>query len=291
MEAVTTATGARGRGRGRKRKAAPDAGALAAAAAASAAQPGSPQPAASPAPAESGGGTNKGDLRQLHEVIEFLKASAVGSDSVDGGANGVSLHDVLVGTGINLLNFPELLQTLKTHSKVTYNETSGLYAYKPTYDIHNRDDLERLLERTPDGISEEDLKDSYKGAADDIKATVEAGTVIGIENTETKSTILFPNDTSFIIRVTPDVQRLWNSIVVPDEVELERTLEELGIGSSDKPKLGARKRATSVKARRGGKIRKLTNTHLVPGLDMNKAVDEAIQKAREVEASKARASS
>jgi len=200
---------------------------------------------------------NKGNKplgKRIKEVLDFLDPH-----------KSVTAEDIKNQIGVDVYaNNGEVLNELKVNPKVDYE--NGLFKYKPLYSLKDKENLMKLIDSTPDGIDTDDLKDSYKGIQADIQDLVNSEYVLHVENTELKHEIIYPHDRRFAMDVSPDFQKLWASVRVPDMVDFEKEMHKANLTMMQ---VESRKRPTTkTKKKRKQRPTKLTNVHLAGTLDL-----------------------
>ncbi|KAH3757006.1 transcription initiation factor TFIIE subunit beta [Pelomyxa schiedti] len=210
------------------------------------------------------------DSQCMYSLVEALR-NAYGKS--------MTARELWALTGIDLETRPELKLEMRRNLKVSCDEESGTYAYKPMYVVHNLEELLVLLTTTPDGIPLEDLKDSYPQIEADAREAAMNGKLIAIINTEKKKEILYPKDPAFdhLIPISPEVQDQWHNTPIPaTDVDIENSLKRAGLldeGSQRIVVTAAKKLPTKPKAKRGRKVAKITNIHQIEGLDVKKEIE------------------
>ncbi len=130
-----------------------------------------------------------------------------------------------------------------------------------SYDIKNKEELEKLLERNADGIELDTLRDCYVQVEDDIRSLTESKIFFQIENRDTKKFIVYTNFPRFAhLRVDGEFKTIWKEIDVKDEIDLEKNMNDAGLKMMEQAK--RLKPPSSLKQKQREKKVKLTNTHL-----------------------------
>ncbi|KAL6049511.1 transcription factor TFIIE beta subunit, TFIIEB, Tfa2 [Balamuthia mandrillaris] len=189
----------------------------------------------------------------LFDVITFLKDAD----------RAVTEEEIAANTGLQISAYPDLLNSLKNNPKV--GVVDKWFSYKPTYDVTNKEELLDLIMKTPDGIDSAELKDSYKNVVKDTKELQEEGKILVVYNSEAKTNILYPNEPHLRFEVFPEFKEMWKEVKVPDQVDLERSLNEAGLKllpEDDELKSEKYKQPKEKKKRKKRKV-KITNTHVV----------------------------
>jgi len=87
---------------------------------------------------------------------------------------------------------PPLLVALKGSGKILWDGTSKQISYRAATRVRDRAQLEDLLAEAPhEGVSVNDLKDSYYGAEDDVTALTTEGRCWRITNSEIGTDLLY----------------------------------------------------------------------------------------------------
>lgn len=212
-------------------------------------------------------GSSPHNFAILHKIVKHMKRR-----HLDGDNEPLTFEEMLDET--NQLDIASkqrhwlATEALPTNAKLELTP-DGRYKYKPTFQIRNRKELLRLLDRYDSrgtgGISLEDVQESLPNADKAVKALVEANKVIVITRPDKKK-ILFYNDTNIEFKVDEEFIKLWRSIAVDgiDEQKIEEYLEKQGINSMQD--LGVRKTNPVQKRKkpssRKGKVFKKHNDHI-----------------------------
>lgn len=200
---------------------------------------------------------------QLEKVHKYLKEEL----------RPLSTEDILESTGVDIEGNADILLSLKSSdSKVTQDE-KGNWRWKSRFYLRSRNDLFSLLSRSPDGIVEKDLLDSYKGVDRDVERLKKRNVVYEIRSGS--RVILFPRDTRLESTISEDVKKEYTSVKVPGPIEVHRYLVARGLKNKDDT-TGvavqtpvARKRPKRQMKRKSRRV-KLTNTHMADsGIDLN----------------------
>lgn len=201
---------------------------------------------------------------QLERVHKLLKAEL----------RPLSSEEVLKETGVDIESSPEILLSLTGEASRVVREKDGRWRWKSAFYLRNFNGLLTLLARSPDGILEKHLLDSYKGVREDIKKLKNRGAVYEIKSGS--RVILFPRDSRLELDVAADVKEKYGSVRLPDAIEIHRYLVESGLKETEDVagatvvSIVTRKRPKRQTLRRSRKI-KLTNTHMAnSGIDLNK---------------------
>jgi hypothetical protein len=122
-----------------------------------------------------------------------------------------------------LHEYPGLLDLLQQHANITYDGTG--YAYRPTLgDLRDKRDLFEIIQMTPMGISESEVKDVYPGALQDLERLVAEKSVIRLVNSERKCTRYYPRGRQKNIHVDDDIKRLWFQVKLPPHYSEQKEL-------------------------------------------------------------------
>ncbi|KAG9400780.1 hypothetical protein AC1031_010218 [Aphanomyces cochlioides] len=127
---------------------------------------------------------------RLQKILEFLNSIP--------GHKAVSVAQIYQKTGIDLSSPGEYEVSERVRNNTKVRTEGELFAYKAKFDIKNRDDLLRQLNRCPEGIPSRDIKDCYATVEDDLRHLTRIGTVICIRNTEDGNDVYFPRGELFL---------------------------------------------------------------------------------------------
>lgn len=111
---------------------------------------------------------------KIYRILEFLKYVP--------NHKPVGHNEIFENTGIDLTMDEPVDQRLKNNPKVVL--VGDKYAYQAKYNVKNKAQLLKMLDRVPDGIPRDDLSDCYVGINDDLDELTRLGHVISIRNTE-----------------------------------------------------------------------------------------------------------
>jgi len=194
--------------------------------------------------------------RLFYDVINYLK-------EVERGVTVEELSAEMPGFDFKS---PEISEQLKMNTKIQFED--GKYSFRPSYGIKNASELLDLINKSPNGIEIEQLKDSYKALEADLKKLAEQKEIFVIRNEETKSDSIFPNDPRYRAAVSEEFSKLWRSIKTPDDVELEKEMKAAGIASTkEEEKAPVKRPASKKKESKKRKSTNITNRH-VTGVDI-----------------------
>ena len=102
--------------------------------------------------------------------------------------------------------------------------------YKPQYDCQNVDELLAVLERQPEGVPIDHLKDAYKGADRDLDGLYRSGRIYKVDNSDLGQAIIYPKDSRLDMKLDEDLKFLLRDAVIPkDPMLLESELKNAGL--------------------------------------------------------------
>lgn len=202
----------------------------------------------------------KPSQRLLYDVINYLR-------DLDKPASAEDIHTI---TGHDIKTTPGMMEALQSNPKISYED--GWFSYKPPYSVKNIHELQDLINKTPEGIEVNELKDCYKTVEDDVKKLLEQRDVLVVQNADTKSDNVYPNDPRYRIAVADEFKKVWLSITLPDEVDLEREMKAAGVKLVEEEEEKAPRKLPSKKEKKNKKrIVKYTNVHILgTGIDLTK---------------------
>ncbi|KAK9816406.1 hypothetical protein WJX74_009940 [Apatococcus lobatus] len=261
--------GGRGRGRGRGSKAA------------EAAQEAAADPSSTDA---TGGASLRATLKSATTVRPSLQAAQQQRQAAQSAALGAApigklLKDVLdllkekrpepvskaqikSAKGIDVSDLPELQEQLQQHSNIEQTPSGG-YVFKALHQLDGKDDLLRLVRRSPGGLLAEDLPESYEGVLTDLQALKESGEIWLIRSGG--GDIAYPRDNSCQIPMDDEICKLWHEIKLPSEThEMVAALEAAKLIPTPRamPRQREQKAAKEKKKRAPRFGAKITNAHL-----------------------------
>jgi TFA2 Winged helix domain 2 len=142
----------------------------------------------------------KSNLEKRYDVIKFLKANRSGGHLFP--------QHIFERTGIELQDDKELAKIIQESQNVRVEQIPdpenpslmiATYAYQSKFpSVRDRKSLLAQINRAKEGVSFEDLIDSYDDVENDLDALITAGDIIAIANTEDKKKILFPRGEPFL---------------------------------------------------------------------------------------------
>ena len=133
-------------------------------------------------------------------------------------------------------NVGPLFDSLRNHEKVDYDEDTGLFRYKVKHDVLCKEDVLELVNSTPDGLSIDEIVDSYVKAKDDALALAEEDAVILLTNTETKQKVLFRKQPEYEVEVNKDFVASFHEVEIPEhDVDFDKALRSQGIEPTPRP--------------------------------------------------------
>ena len=160
--------------------------------------------------------------------------AGVTADDGDGGGDRkpLTMEDILDGTGIDLVEREDVVAQLKKNKNVIVTSVDPdaeaadggdiaaaahaaakskhsipgrrveLFRYKPKANVKNIRELERLVNRCPNGLPVLEIDDAYAGVTDDWQKLVHDGRVIGVKSAETNNVVMFPRGPSFLTQLS-----------------------------------------------------------------------------------------
>ncbi|CCI39789.1 unnamed protein product [Albugo candida] len=134
----------------------------------------------------------KNDGAKVYNILEYLRKVPMHQP--------VSIKDIFQHTGVDLGVDDQVDHRLKNNPKVRV--VGDRYAYQAKYDIKNKTQLLKMLDRTPEGIPTEDLMDCYVDVERDLQALARSGEVICVKHAEKGAEVFYPRDMSFLVDVS-----------------------------------------------------------------------------------------
>ncbi|RHZ55276.1 hypothetical protein Glove_417g34 [Diversispora epigaea] len=200
-------------------------------------------------------------LSQLHNVIRFLK------ENVDVPQTAENLKANKIA---DINTNKQLYDLMIKNEKIIYNNVDRTFQYKPEYAIRSKEDLLNLLKERQEkvGVSRGMPYKELDDCIDLTNAIMELeseGKIMVIRLMKDSSPrLLYWNDQRYNTPMDQEFVDMFNSVKVPDESDLKKSLEDVGLQTvsvlenkvrpEDKPKQRKRKQTNR-------KI-KITNTHL-----------------------------
>lgn len=144
---------------------------------------------------------HKPPLEKQADILRFLKAHR--------SAGYLPPSIIYRGTGIDLDEVDEAVAViLEKNPKISIEQVPdpenpqimlSTYAYQSKYNhVRDRATLLAQINRSKYGVDQRDLNDCYDGVEEDLKDLVTAGDIIAVNNSEDKTTVVFPRGETFI---------------------------------------------------------------------------------------------
>ncbi|KUF96945.1 Ubiquitin-conjugating enzyme E2 N [Phytophthora nicotianae] len=131
----------------------------------------------------------KNDGAKVYKILEFLRKVPMHMP--------VSVTDIFKHTGVDLTMDDQVEQRLKNNPKVRLK--GDQYAYQAKYDIKNRMQLLKILDRIPEGMPIEDLIDCYVNVEDDLKELTRTGEIICLKNADKGAEVYYSRVVPFLV--------------------------------------------------------------------------------------------
>ncbi|VVB12299.1 unnamed protein product [Arabis nemorensis] len=162
-----------------------------------------------------------------------------------------------------------VFDSMRNNPKAHFDGTR--FSYKATHDVKDKSQLLSLVNKYPDGIIVNDLKDAYLNVLEDLQA-LKSSEDIWLLSSNSKEYIAYPNDFKNEIKVDEEFKALFRDIDIPSNMlNVEKELLKIGLmpatntaereaaaqmhGISNKPKEKKKKQEISKRT-------KVTNFHL-----------------------------
>ncbi|GAA5990424.1 hypothetical protein JCM10908_007365 [Rhodotorula pacifica] len=197
----------------------------------------------------------------------------------------IRLEDLAIRSGVeHLLTNPELLQGLRAHERVRFDERTQLVSYKPDFVLNSKSDLIILLRRNSPqgGLPVKKLRESWSGVTNAIEELEREGRVLvtrtgkNPQGGDGQMKMVFLDD---IGRerdpLDQEFKDLWHSLKTPIGDELAQELQAAGLTASSAAPPPPTTNKKKVKGRKGpgssNRRFKITNVHLKDqGIDLSK---------------------
>ncbi|CAG8703306.1 16069_t:CDS:2, partial [Acaulospora morrowiae] len=170
--------------------------------------------------------TVKNTLSLLHNVISYLK------EKVDSPQTAEDLKRENIA---DITSNRELYEIMIKNPKIVYNAADGTFQYKPIYPIRSKEDLLKLLKERKDkvGVSRgmlfKDL-DDCTDLTNVIEELEKEGKIMVIRLMKDNSPrLLYWNDQQYNTPMDKEFVDMFNSVKVPDESDLKKSLEAAGL--------------------------------------------------------------
>ncbi|KAL0487870.1 general transcription factor IIE subunit 2 [Acrasis kona] len=176
--------------------------------------------------------------------------------------------------------FKKLKENLKIEFSVDPDTQQKSFAYKSTYQLRDTGDIIRLLENQyPEGVDQNELKESYKGIDQDMEKLKVEERVYYLKNKEQKADMLFYKDPTLVLEVDGRLKGLWKTTKqkLPDQQHIGEFNELMKVAgltpvetiewvfeSAEQKKIEAleEENRSKKKTKRTRRIKKLTNEHI-----------------------------
>jgi hypothetical protein len=170
----------------------------------------------------------------------------------------VTVEELSVHARFEIASSPELLASLDQHVRIR-RLPSGLFCYRPRYDVSSVDEMVQLIDSSDEGVIVTELKESYHEAARDIEAIKKAGRVFALPNKVLGSEVLFGCYAKYDLEMPTTLKDAWHSVAIPDPKKLEAQLKLLNLPvavapAAANPKI-RRKRQKKVVAKGPGRVK------------------------------------
>ncbi|ORX77317.1 transcription initiation factor IIE, beta subunit [Anaeromyces robustus] len=197
--------------------------------------------------------------KQLYDIIGFLR-------SVD---EPQTAEDLEKNVKVNIYSSDDLYRSVTNNPKIVYDPDKETFAYKPEYDIKNKDDLLNLV-REHRAMDVKELKDSYSNLMKAIKELEAEGDILIIYSKDTPR-IIYANDKSLNVETDEEFKKLWHELTVPAAEDLSKELEKAGLPSMKvfETKVNPKNKVKKKSRQRNRKV-KIMNTHLEKKFDFTK---------------------
>lgn len=180
----------------------------------------------------------------------------------------VSIDDLIKMTGLDLDPHEKawLTNALKDNPKVLFEREKEKFSFKPSYPMHNKDDLLNILREHYDngmgGIMELDVKECIL-KAEEVIAELKSENLLKCVTRSDKQVVIYYRDTSVECQLSEDFKELWNTISVKEisENDIENYLKRVGIATMEGYGL-KKKNAMKKKPVKRKRNVKMLNSHL-----------------------------
>lgn len=177
-----------------------------------------------------------------------------------------SFAEIKDGIHIDLVNRPDVIQSLKNNEKVKMEsrDDGKKIRYRAKFDaVQSLEDLRIFMRQQEDGVSLSDLEDAYIGIEEDLEKLVAEKYLFKIDVQKPKAnTVFFFRDSTFDIDIDNDIRELWRSVILPAsdaQVDGELAME----GLHDSMHTRKAKRVTKQKAPKSRTITKQPRKYVV----------------------------
>ncbi|KAI8319335.1 hypothetical protein GQ54DRAFT_265518 [Martensiomyces pterosporus] len=200
-------------------------------------------------------------MTKVYSIIDFLKKSQKPHTA----------EDIQRYEHVDIREEEVIYNQLMDNEKVMYNAKDKTFAYRPDYNIRNREELLEYLRQLPDrtGLEVKKLRDSYlPDVAKVIAELRKEGLILTITNKDGHPKYIFYNQHSLQTTVDDDIKRRWAELRMPDEADLAFEMEKAGLNQMQVEERAAQNDDKKKAKQRTRKV-KITNTHLVD-IDLTK---------------------
>ena len=190
-----------------------------------------------------------------------------------------SYDEILNNLKIDIQANTDLLESLSSNPKLIHDPVKRTLLFKPHFSIRSKEELIDLLKNNrSDGIEYEELKESYSKIDPIIEELVNSrlALVLRGEKKDSNVKVLFYNDYPSLKKADPEFVSLWQEIVLPHELDIQKELQAAGFKGLEVSRQEKRLKKSSgsdLKSSKRKRAIKITNTHLSDIVDF-----ESLQK-------------
>ncbi|KAJ9063765.1 transcription factor TFIIE beta subunit, TFIIEB, Tfa2 [Entomophthora muscae] len=204
-------------------------------------------------------------LSLKYEIINMLKDDR----------SAKSLQEISQKCGVDISNDSKLIEDLKINPKITFNESSNTFEFKPTFNVETADQLYELTKeryylnifkedpKTPIGIDIKELEDAPVDVKPLVNELIASGKILVIRGKEDAPKVIFYNEYTEPCDMDKEFRDVWLQIKTPGETDLKNALKLDGLKAMD---VFERKQIVTdkpaKKARKSNANMKKTNTHM-----------------------------
>lgn len=204
-------------------------------------------------------------LSLKYEIINMLKDDR----------SAKTLQELSQKCGVDISNDNKLIEDLKINPKITYNEASNTFEFRPTFNVETVEQLYELTKEryylnifkddpnTPIGIDLKELEDAPVDVTPMIDELIAAKKILVIRGKDELPRVIFYNEYTEPCEMDKEFREIWLQIKTPGETDLKNALVQDGLKVmdvferkqivTDKPAKKVRKPTANMKK---------TNTHM-----------------------------
>jgi TFA2 Winged helix domain 2/TFIIE beta subunit core domain len=153
---------------------------------------------------------------QIFEVVAFLRQLE----------RVASRTEIERACNVDLSDGSALMERLSSNPKLLVQD--GQFSYRAKYELTGIDELYDCIAGQPSGMLVADIEDAYANVVRDVYQLADEGKVFLLQNSDSKQHVVYPL-VGAEVRASLDIRKLWGSIQLPDNFEIQQTLREANL--------------------------------------------------------------